>query len=210
MLSNFGPKPFIQNENYRYIRFRKRDLKMIIRFAEIKDAAEILQIYRPFIENSAASFETIVPTVEEFGSRIINYTQKYPWLVAEIDNCIAGYAYAGKHREREAYQWAVEVSVYVHPHFYRQGIARILYEKLFELLNEMGVVNVYAVIALPNAASVALHTSFGFERVCIYKKAGYKNGVWHDVLWLVKYINVHKDNPAPLKSIDEVKHLLQE
>jgi len=181
---------------------------MTIRFVNTADAAAMLDIYRPFITNSTTSFEIVVPTVGEFAERITANTQKYPWLVAEANGMVAGYAYAGKHRERQAYQWSVETSVYIHPAFYRQGIAQLLYTKLFSVLKTQGFVNIYAGIALPNAASAQLHRALGFEDIGVYQKIGFKFGAWHDVLWMVKYINEHQPNmPAP-KGIESVLDIL--
>ncbi len=174
---------------------------MQVRFATPNDAAALLTIYQPFIETSATSFETAVPAVDVFASRIAAIASKYPWLVAELDGQIAGYAYASRHREREAYQWSVETSVYVHPQFYRQGVARLLYQKLFAQLTQLGYINVYAGIALPNPASVQLHASLGFEEIGVYKKIGFKFGRWHDVVWLIKYINGHVENPPVPKNV---------
>jgi phosphinothricin acetyltransferase len=181
---------------------------MLIRLADVGDAAGILAIYKPFVEASATSFETNAPTTDEFAGRITACIHKYPWLVAVVNGTIAGYAYATKHRAREAYQWSVESSVYVHPAFYRQGIARLLYQKLFSLLKAQGFINVFAVIALPNQASINLHKESGFEEIGVYKKAGFKLGKWHDVKWLVKYINEHSLEPLAPKSIQSINHLL--
>lgn len=181
---------------------------MLIRFVNATDAEELLNIYRPFIKNTTTSFETTVPSIEEFKNRIINVTQKFPWLVAEINSNITGYAYASRHRERDAYQWSVEASAYVHPQYYRQGVAGLLYNKLFTLLKAQGFINAYAGIALPNDASVGFHTSSGFKPVGVYEKIGFKHGAWHDVLWMVKYINEHTINPTTSKKIHSVQHLL--
>ncbi len=181
---------------------------MKIRLAHPSDAAQLLSIYRPFIENTAITFETNVPSEKEFAERIISYTKKYPWLVAEVNGIAAGYAYAVKHREREAYQWCVESSVYVHEDFRGQGIAQQLYEKLFGLLKEMGFVNVYAGITLPNEKSYQLHTKLGFTPVGIYEKIGFKNSSWHSVQWFVKAINEYADNPLPPKGIGSILHNL--
>ncbi|HWB28203.1 MAG TPA: GNAT family N-acetyltransferase [Chitinophagaceae bacterium] len=181
---------------------------MIIRFAQAGDADEMLNIYKPFIENTATSFETVVPSTVEFSQRILTYTQKYPWLVAEINKTIAGYAYASAHRQRDAYQWSVESSVYVHPSFYRQGIAMKLYDMLFMLLAEMNFVNVYAGVALPNEASVTFHENAGFKHIGIYENVGYKLGAWHSVLWMVKHIHTHNTNLRAPANIQHVAHLL--
>src|SRR5207249_9223204 len=97
----------------------------VIRIAAASDAAAILNIYAPYIENTSYTFETEVPTTESFQQRIKDYVQTYPWLVCEIDGRIAGYAYASKHRERLAYQWSVEISVYVHDDFQDRKSTRL-------------------------------------------------------------------------------------
>ena len=177
---------------------------MNIRRVEEKDAREILDIYSPFISHSAVSFETTVPGLQEFTERIISYTRKYPWIVAEKEGKILGYAYAGKHREREAYQWSVESSVYVHPGFYGQGIGHQLYSTLFTLLKQMGFVNVYAGVTLPNEKSIRLHRKMGFQDIGIYRKIGYKQGSWHDVLWMALTIHEQGANPAPPLGMENI------
>ena len=169
---------------------------MIIRPVTIEDAEAVLNIYKPYIETTAITFETSIPAIEDFISRIKTNTEKYPWLVAEDNENIIGYAYASKHREREAYQWCVESSVYVLEEYHRKGIAKELYSKLFDILQQCGYVNVYAGITLPNPKSHSFHTKMGFEPVGIYKNIGYKLGKWHDVEWLVKTLSEHVSNPA--------------
>jgi len=176
---------------------------MLIRNAISSDAEAMLNIYKPFIETTATTFETTVPSVEEFAERINIYTQKYPWLVAEDDEKVIGYAYASKHRDRDAYQWCVESSVYVMEQYHHTGIAKELYSKLFGILQECGYVNVYAGITLPNPKSYSFHTKMGFEPIGIYKNIGYKLGKWHDVAWLAKTINQHSDDPAAPKKAQQ-------
>lgn len=171
-------------------------LRMIIRPVAAADAAAVLNIYKPYIETTAVTFETSIPAVEEFAERINTITEKYPWLVAENEGKIIGYAYASKHRDREAYQWCVESSVYVQEDYHKKGIAKQLYQRLFEILQTGGYVNVYAGITLPNTKSHSFHTKMGFEPIGVYKNIGYKLGKWHDVAWLVKTINEHCIDPA--------------
>jgi phosphinothricin acetyltransferase len=174
---------------------------MHIRLVQLKDAEAILDIYKPYITSTATTFETSVPAVEAFEERIKTNTEKYPWLVAEDEGKIIGYAYASKHRDREAYQWCVECSVYVLEQYHHSGIAKELYTKLFELLQRSGYVNVYAGVTLPNPKSVAFHTKMGFEPIGVYRDIGYKLGQWHDVAWMVKTINPHReDPPVPQKA----------
>ena len=156
----------------------------LIRSATLADAPALLEIYRPFIEQSAVSFETRVPSVEEFAARIEKALEGWAWLVAEIDGQLAGYAYGGTHRERAAYRWSVETSVYLRPDFQRRGIARMLYLNLFDALIERGYCNAYAGATLPNDASIGFHRSMGFEWIGVFKRVGWKFGQWHDVAWM--------------------------
>jgi L-amino acid N-acyltransferase YncA len=147
-----------------------------------------VSIYRPAVETSAVSFETVVPTVEEFAERIATSIRGWQWLVATIDGVCVGYAYGSSHRARRAYHWSVEVSAYVHPDHQRQGIARLMYLNLFEQLAGKGFCNAYAGVALPNDASIALHRSLGFVPVGTFRKVGWKFGRWHDVAWFQRVL----------------------
>lgn len=170
-----------------------------IRRAEPADADRVQAIYAPVVSETAISFETAVPDVPEMRRRIEAQAERYPWLVLESDRSLLGYAYASSHRTREAYQWCVDVSVYVDPRHHRRGVGRALYAALLDLLRRQGFVNAYAGIALPNPSSVALHESFGFEPVGIYRRVGFKLGRWHDVLWLhLRLLEVSEPERAPL------------
>ncbi|NOT51837.1 MAG: N-acetyltransferase [Chitinophagaceae bacterium] len=186
-----------------------------IRLATSGDAKGILDIYAPYIRNTSLTFETEVPTTEAFAKRIDTYLENWPWLVCEVDGVIAGYTYATRHRERTAYQWSVESSVYIHNDFHRRGIAYALYAALFEILKKQGFNNVYAVINLPNDNSVAFHESCGFKYFTTYEQVGYKLGHWKNVGWWRLIINEFGDEPAaPLKlsELDEsfIKKVLGE
>jgi L-amino acid N-acyltransferase YncA len=173
---------------------------MIIRLANEGDASAILAIYAPYVQNTSITFETEVPSVTAFVKRIEEYMSSWPWLVCEIDGEIAGYAYASRYRERVAYQWSVEASVYVHDDYMRAGVARILYTALFEILKRQGYRNVYAVINLPNERSVALHESMGFSWFATYEQVGYKLGKWKNVGWWRLIINEFEEEPeAPIE-----------
>jgi L-amino acid N-acyltransferase YncA len=154
-----------------------------IRIATEADAPALLAIYRPYVENTAVSFETTVPSVEEFAGRIRKAVTAWVWLVAESEGECAGYAYGSSHRERTAYRWSVETSAYVREDYQRQGVGRALYVQLLEELKQRGFCNAYAGITLPNVASVALHRSAGFEPVGVFRAVGRKFGAWHDVAW---------------------------
>jgi L-amino acid N-acyltransferase YncA len=154
-----------------------------IRAAVESDAAALLAIYRPFVETTAVSFETVAPAVEEFAARIAKAISGWQWLVAERDGQCLGYAYGSSHRERPAYRWSVEVSAYVHAGHHRHGIGRMLYLRLFEELAQKGFCNAYAGITLPNDASIALHRSVDFESIGTFRAVGRKFSMWHDVAW---------------------------
>ncbi|QGM46034.1 GNAT family N-acetyltransferase [Methylocystis heyeri] len=153
-----------------------------IRPALIDDAPAIASIYGPYVVETAISFEIEPPDAEEIARRIANCMTAYPWLVAECDGKVAGYAYAGRHGARAAYDWSAEVSIYLHPDHCRKGVGRALYRTLFRLLQRQGVHAVFAVITLPNDPSVALHHALGMEEIGVYAQAGFKFGEWRDVL----------------------------
>jgi len=174
-----------------------------IRVATKDDAVGMLEIYTPFILNSGITQEVEVPSVEDFQQRVISNLKERPWLVCEINNEIAGYAYAGKHRDRKGYQWCTEPSVYILEKYHGLGIANALYIALFDILKIQGYVNAYAVITLPNDRSIAFHKKFGFEYLTTYKKIGYKLGQWHDVGWMQYEVKPHNENPEdPIKFKD--------
>lgn len=154
-----------------------------IRLAAPADAAALAAIYAPFVTHGATSFEVDPPDAEEMARRIERVMAWTPWLVCEHQGEPVGYAYASKHRERAAYQWSVDVSVYVRADARRAGVADGLYASLFAVLVLQGFRNAYAGIALPNPASVAFHTAAGFRPVGVYQGVGYKLGAWHDVAW---------------------------
>lgn len=155
----------------------------MIREATLADAAPIQAIYAAIVRDTVISFEIDPPTLSEMEDRIKAIQQRFPWLVCELDGEVAGYVYASAHHERAAYQWSVNVSVYIHQDYHRRGIGRALYTSLFALLRLQGIYNAYAGITLPNPGSGGLHESMGFELVGVYKHVGYKFGAWHDVGW---------------------------
>lgn len=169
-----------------------------IRIADGKDAAAVLNIYSPFILHSGITQETEIPSVDEFRERISATLKERPWLVCEMENEIAGYAYAGKYRDRNGYQWNTELSVYIHENFYRNGVGNALYAALYDILKLQGYVNGYAVITLPNERSTTFHEKFGFRYFTTYKKVGFKHGQWHDVGWWEIEINKHTIPPPPI------------
>lgn len=160
-----------------------------IRIADPSDAGEIKAIYTPFVERTAISFELDPPSVEEMAERIASTLPTYPYLVAEQDGEVLGYAYASQHRAREAYRWSADVTVYISPQAHRKGIGTALYEHLLSILRQQGFHAVYAGIALPNEGSVGLHESLGFMHIGTYPEVGFKQGKWHDVGYWRKALN---------------------
>lgn len=181
-----------------------------IRLATPSDAASILEIYAPYILNTSVTFETEVPSEDVFKERIKAYMKTWPWLVCEIDEVFAGYAYASRYRERESYQWSVESSVYVNDAFHGKGVAGALYKVLFEILKYQGFRNVYAVINLPNEKSVHFHEKFGFKWFANYENVGYKLGKWKTVGWWQLSINEYSDKPASPLNLNNIDSSLLE
>ena len=178
-----------------------------IRLATGRDGAALAAIYAPAVAESATSFELVAPDAAEMARRVERLTERLPWLVYEEQGVVGAYAYAAPHRDRAAYQWSVEVSAYVGAQWQRRGIGRRLYDRLFTTLAELGYVNAYAGITLPNPASVGFHTAFGFRVVGTYHGVGHKFGRWHDVVWLEREIASRPvDPPAPHKLNDRSHH----
>lgn len=176
-----------------------------IRLATPDDAVAIQAIYAPYILDSATSFETEVPTVAELAERIAKTLTYFPWLVSEESGHVVGYAYASAHRERAAYGWAVDVSVYIAEGHQRRGIGRQLYEALFARLRQQGFYTAIAGITLPNPGSVGLHESLGFTLVGTYHNIGFKAGAWRDVGWWEKPLQPPTESePAPTRGIKEL------
>ncbi|MGZ5201194.1 MAG: arsinothricin resistance N-acetyltransferase ArsN1 family B [Telluria sp.] len=154
----------------------------MIRDAETRDAEAVSAIYRHYVLTTTISFEEVPPSVEEMGCRIQAVQDgKLPWLVAEIDGRVVGYAYATKWKERSAYRFSVETSVYLDAAVHGRGVASALYERLLEALRAAGIHTVIGGIAQPNPASVRLHEKFGFEQVGLFRQVGRKFDRWVDV-----------------------------
>jgi L-amino acid N-acyltransferase YncA len=174
-----------------------------IRLAAEQDAPAIAAIYAPFCEMNVVSFEYAAPTAEEIASRIRTVTLQLPWLVLDDDRTVVGYAYAGRHRERAAYGWAVDTAVYIADGYRGRGAGRALYASLFDLLRLQGYFKACAGITLPNPASVALHEGVGFKLVGVYQGIGYKKGAWRDVAWYQAVIQPERDEPPVPRPVSD-------
>ena len=183
-----------------------------LRIAKVEDAARLVEIYSSYVLETAVTFETDVPSVAEFERRIKEVLEMYPYLVAEIDGEIAGYAYAHRYRERAAFDWTVEVSIYVDEKFKKHGIGRRLYTELEEILKEQGITNLYACVAEPNGedphltmASPIFHKKMKYDLVGRHNEAGYKFGRWYNLLVFEKFVNEHPDDMKPIRPFNQLK-----
>lgn len=171
---------------------------MLIRDADPeRDAAACAAIYAPSVSAGVASLEERAPEPDEFVDRIRGVLRTHPWLVAEIDGRVVGYAYASRHRERASYRWAADVTVYISADHHRRGIGRVLYQTLFPLLVAQGIYDACAGITLPNDASVGLHEALGFVPVGVYRDIAHKLGAWRSVGWWQKALQPRRPDQAP-------------
>lgn len=143
-------------------------------------------------------------SLEEMARRIRRTCERWPWLVLDDDGGVAGYAYAGPHRERAAYGWSVDTTVYVAPAFHRRGVGRALHAALLPVLAHQGYYKAFAGITLPNAGSVALREAVGFERVGVRRGVGYRLGAWHDVAWYQRALRPEGPAPEPPRAVTEL------
>lgn len=168
-----------------------------VRMAAADDAPAIAAIYAPVVTSTIISFEDEPPSAGEMAGRIRETLPRYPWLVAEEDGKVLGYAYASEHRKRAGYRWSCDCSVYVAEGARGKGLGRLLYAELFARLRKAGFRNVFAGIGLPNAASIGLHETMGFQLVGTYKRVGYKLGRWVDTAWFQLVLNDSDEPPLP-------------
>lgn len=159
-----------------------------IRHVEIKDAQKLLEIYSYYVENTAITFEYDTPSLEEFTDRIKSISKKYPYIVIEEENEIIGYAYANVFKDRAAYNWTVEYSIYVSYEFSGQGVGIYLHNEIVKRLQEKNISTIEACITYPNEASIKFHEKLGYKKVAHFNKVGYKFNKWHDVVWYEKKI----------------------
>lgn len=170
----------------------------MIRVAHADDAAAVQAIYAPCVTGSALTFETEVPDVPAMRARMLGRLEHYPWLVLEEEGRVLAYAYASRFRERAAYDWIAETSVYTHADARRRGLARRLYGVLLEVLALQGMTQAVGVITLPGHGSVALHEAMGFEAAGVWRASGWKLGAWHDVGVWQRQLRDAAGPPAPV------------
>ena len=180
-----------------------------VRAAAPEDAEQLLEIYTPFVisEDSSlsnVSFELAAPDVEEFRQRIQDISKQFPYLVGEVNGQILGYVYCHPYRERLAYQWAVEVTIYLAPAGQGKGLGRLLYETMEKLLCLQGVTMAYSCITVGNDHSIKMHEALGYRLIGTFTNSGYKNGQWLDTVWLEKQLQPCPNQPDNIKSWREL------
>ena len=189
--------------------------EIIIRVATLEDAERLVGIYKPYVEQTAITYEYEVPSVEEFRGRIERTLEKYPYLVAEVDGRIVGYAYASTYIGRAACDWSVEVSIYVDMERKNCGVGGRLYKALEQILKEMNILNLNAAIAYSEIEdghltndSIRFHEHFGYKWFGRFHNCGYKFGRWYDLVWMEKMLGEHGENPKPVKWFNEIRIVL--
>ena len=182
-----------------------------IRIAREEDAGELLKIYAPYVQNTAITFEYEVPTMEEFRGRIRTTLMKFPYLTAVMQDEIVGYAYASPFKERKAYDWAIETSIYIRQDMRRNGIGRQLHGVLEKMLRQQNILNMNACIAYPSEEdeyltrdSVKFHEQLGYQLVGKFHKCGYKFNRWYDMVWMEKIIGEHLEKQPEVITLNEL------
>ncbi len=179
--------------------------ELVIRDAALTDAPALWSIYKPYVEKTVITFETEVPTVEEFGRRIQKVQERYPYLVALLEGRPVGYAYGHPFVGRAAYDWAAELSIYVAENLRQAGVGGQLYAALTDALKKMGVLNLYACIGVPdqedeylNFNSAQFHAHLGFKEIGTFHACGYKFNRWYNMIWMGKTIGEHLAKQPPI------------
>ena len=190
-----------------------------IRIAAVDDAEELLKIYAPYVTETAISFEYDVPGLDEFRMRIADILRKYPYILAEKDGIILGYAYTHAFAERAAYDWSVATTIYLKKGKTKMGVGRMLYEALERISKAQNVLNMNACIAYPEIEdeyltlnSVQFHEHLGYRMVGTFHNSGYKFDTWYHMVWMEKIIGEHSASPLPVIPFpelnpEEISHL---
>ena len=183
---------------------------VIIRSVTPDDAEELLKIYSYYVENTAITYEYTVPTVDEFRSRIQNTLKRYPYIAAECNGKLLGYAYTGAFHPRAAYAWAVETSIYLDKDAHGLGLGRRLYDALETASHNQNILDMYACIAVPEHDdeylthnSVQFHEHLGFKTVGYFQNCAYKFGRWYGMVWMHKSIGEHTSTPSAVVPLGE-------
>lgn len=199
---------------------REQVITPTIRVATTDDTKELLDIYAPYVTRTAISFEYDVPSPAEFEARITDILKKYPYLVAECDGELLGYAYTHAFVGRAAYDHAVETTIYLKESKTRMGIGRVLYEALERISCAQNILNMYACIGYPEIEdehltqnSVQFHEHMGYQLVGTFHNCGYKFDTWYHMVWMEKIIGNHDSMslpviPFPDLNSEKVAHIL--
>ncbi len=181
-------------------------MSTIIRNATIEDVADMLNIYKTYVENTVVTFEYVVPDIEDFTHRLTEYTKQNPWIVCEIDGDIAGYAYAAPLFTRAAFSWDTEFSVYLSEKYHSRHIGTALYHCLLDIVKLQGYYNVYSLIESNNIPSIEMHKKFGFKEITIMDNMGFKHNEWRSLTWLLMQIHEYdkpKAKPIPITELSD-------
>lgn len=182
-----------------------------IRMATEDDAEEILKIYAPYVIDTAITFEYTIPSIAEFSQRIKDTLKMYPYIAALENNQIIGYAYAAPFKQRAAYNWSVETTIYLKQNCRGNGLGKKLYLALEDILKRQNIINLNACIAYTHGndiyldnISTAFHEHLGYTKVAHFTKCGYKFGTWYDMIWMEKMLGGHPDNPDAIIPITKL------
>lgn len=182
------------------------------RDATLDDAPRLVEIYRYYVERTAVSFEWTTPSVEEFRARMARTMERYPYLVALVGGEVVGYSYAGPFVGRAAYDWSVEMTIYLDPQMRHRGVGGALYAVMEEILRRMGILNLNACIGYPQVDdeyltkdSARFHEHLGYHMVGRFHNSGYKFGRWYDMVWMEKILGEHTSDPEPVTNYNQLR-----
>ena len=186
-----------------------RTQDITIRLAVPDDAEALLNIYRYYVEKTVVTFECTVPSVEEFRERITRILRRHPYLVADTECGIVGYAYASDFKDKDAYVWAAETTIYIDKEWLGCGVGTVLYSALEQWLTAQNIIMLYACITFPNPRSIQFHKTFRYREAAKFRKCAYKKKRWLSIIWMQKEIGRRRRKPDPPLSMNELKTLMQ-
>ncbi len=191
---------------------KNMESEVLIRMARVEDAERLLEIYGYYVEHTAITYEYDVPELADFGQRIAHTLERYPYLVAERDGEVIGYAYAGAYHPRIAYSWDAELTIYLDHTVRGNGIGQKMYQLLEDILAKQGIVKAIALITAPPTEeerniypSMYFHEKMGYHMIGCIEKSGYKFNRWYDTVLMDKMIGEPKEDMEDVKSFDEVR-----